>query len=77
MSKIIKQFHPEVIKRTAARCRARGLRIPTFRELRQPESIPPSVKAKLKGVGLSDVNPANLFRITWKNDMVSGLYGGV
>ena len=77
MSKIIKRLYPEVIKQTAARCRKRGLRIPTFKELRQPELIAPSVKAKLKGVGLWDVNPVNLFRITWKNDVASGLYGGV
>ena len=77
MSKIIKRLYPEVIKKTAARCRKRGLRIPTFKELRHPELIAPSVKAKLKGVGLWDVNPVNLFRITWKNDVASGLYGGV
>jgi len=77
MSKIIKRLYPEVIKKTAARCRQRGLRIPTFKELRHPELIPPSVTSRLKGVGLWDVNPANLFRITWKNDVNSGLYGGV
>ena len=77
MSKIIKRLYPEVIKKTAARCRQRGLRIPTFKELRHPELIPPSVTSRLKGVGLWDVNPANLFRITWKNDLNTGLYGGV
>ena len=77
MSRIIRRLYPEVIKKTAARCRKRGLRIPTFKELRHPELIPPSVTSRLKGVGLSDVNPVNLFRITWKNDVNSGLYGGV
>jgi cysteine synthase len=77
MSKIIKRLYPEVIKKTAARCRQRGLRIPTFKELRHPELIPPSVTSRLKGVGLWDINPLNLFRITWKNDVNSGLYGGV
>jgi len=77
MSKIIKRLYPEVVRKTAARCRKRGLRIPTFKELRHPELIPSSVTAKLKGVGLWDVNPVNLFRITWKNDVESGLYGGV
>ena len=77
MSKIIKRLYPEVLKKTAARCRERGLRIPTFKELRHPEFIPPLVTAKLNGVGLWDVNPVNLFRITWKNDVNSGLYGGV
>ncbi|MGD0651372.1 MAG: pyridoxal-phosphate dependent enzyme [Verrucomicrobiia bacterium] len=77
LSKIIKQLHPEVIKKTAARCRKRGILLPTFEQLRNPKLIPDSIKSKLKGVGLWDVNPANLFRITWKNDLKSGLYGGV
>ncbi len=77
MSKIIKRLQPEVIKRTAARCRERGIVLPTFRQMRNPELIPAAIKRKLKGVGLWDVNPVNLFRITWKNDMKTGLYGGV
>jgi cysteine synthase len=32
---------------------------------------------KLKGVGLWDLNPINLFRITWKNDINTGFYGKV
>ena len=77
MSKIIKRLHPEVIKKTAARCRKRGILLPTFAQLRDPSLIPASIKRKLKGVGLWDVNPVNLFRITWKNDVKTGLYGGV
>ena len=77
MSKIIKRLQPVVIKRTAARCRERGIVLPTFAQLRNPELIPPAIKRKLKGVGLWDVNPVNLFRITWKNDVKTGLYGGV
>jgi cysteine synthase len=77
MSKIIKRLQPEVIKRTAARCRERGIVLPTFAQMRDPSLIPPSIKRKLKGVGLWDVNPANLFRITWKNDVKTGLFGGV
>jgi cysteine synthase len=77
MSKIIKRLQPEVIQRTAARCRARGIVLPTFAQLRDPSLIPPAIKRRLKGVGLWDVNPANLFRITWKNDLQTGLFGGV
>ena len=77
MSKIIKRLQPEVIKRTAARCRERGIVLPTFAQLRNPELIPPAIKRKLKGVGLWDVNPVNLFRITWKNNVKTGLYGDV
>jgi len=77
VSRIIQRLHPEVIERTAQRCRKRGVRIPTFQQLRNPELIPATVKSRLKGVGLWDVNPLNLFRISWKNDMNSGLYGKV
>lgn len=77
MSKIIKQLHPEVIQRTAKRCRERGIVLPTFAQMRDPSLIPPAIKRKLKGVGLWDVNPVNLFRISWKNDVKTGLYGGV
>jgi cysteine synthase len=77
MSRIIRRLQPEVIRKTAQRCRKRGVLIPTFKQLRNPELIPESIQAKLKGVGLWDVNPVNLFRITWKNDVKSGLYGKV
>jgi cysteine synthase len=77
MSKIIKRLYPEVIKKTAARCQKHGIVLPTFAQMRDPSLIPSSIKARLKGVGLWDVNPVNLFRITWKNNVKTGLYGGV
>ena len=77
MSKIIRSLQPEVIARTARRCRQRGILIPTFEQLRNPERIPAPIRARLKGVGLWDVNPLNLFRITWKNDLQTGLFGKV
>ncbi|MFI5335543.1 MAG: pyridoxal-phosphate dependent enzyme, partial [Opitutales bacterium] len=77
MSKIIPKLHPAVIRKTARRCRERNIVIPTFGQLRDPSLIPASVRARLKDVGMSDVNPLNLFRITWKNDRRTGLYGGV
>ena len=36
--------------------------------MQHPETIPEKIQAKLKNVGLWDVNPLNLFRITWKNE---------
>jgi cysteine synthase A len=76
-SKIIRSLRPEIIKKTAALCRQRGVRIPTFAQMRDPALIPPSVAARLKGVGLWDVNPVNLFRISWKNNVETGLFGNV
>jgi cysteine synthase len=77
MSTIVKTMHHDVIKKTARRCRERNIVIPTFTQMRDPGTIPPSITKRLAGVGLWDVNPVNLFRITWKNDVRSGLYGGV
>jgi len=77
MSKIIKQINSEVVKRTATRCREKGIVVPTFKQMRNPETIPDKIKLKLSKVGLWDVNPLNLFRISWKNDIKTGLYGGV
>ena len=74
MSRIVKSINAEVIHRTAKRCRDLGVVIPTFKQMRDPASIPDAIKAKLVGVGLWDGNPANLFRITWKNDPETGLF---
>jgi cysteine synthase A len=77
MSKIIKNIQTDIVKKTAARCRKHGISIPTFAQMRYPETIPASIKSKLPGVGLWDVNPLNLYRITWKNDLHSGQFDGV
>ena len=42
--------------------------IPTIAQMEHPETIPGKIQDKLKNVGLWDVNPLNLFRITWKNE---------
>jgi cysteine synthase len=77
MSRIIKKIDRAVVKKTAARCKAHGITIPTFAQMRDPEKIPQSIKAKLPAVGLWDINPLNLYRISWKNDIETGLYGSV
>ncbi|MBR5804916.1 MAG: pyridoxal-5-phosphate-dependent protein subunit beta, partial [Clostridia bacterium] len=56
------------LERTVARARERGIIIPTFAQMRNPDLIPDKIKDKLKDVGLWDLNPLNLFRITWRNE---------
>ena len=51
-----------------AKARENGIIIPTIAQMQHPETIPEKIQAKLKDVGLWDVNPLNLFRITWKNE---------
>ncbi|MGE5496158.1 MAG: pyridoxal-phosphate dependent enzyme [Burkholderiales bacterium] len=67
------------LKRAVRRAKERGIVIPMLAQMKNPALIPDSVKQRLTEVGLWDVNPLNLFRITWKNEPVEkgGLYGGV
>ncbi len=50
--------------------------IPTFAQMQHPETVPEKIQARLKKVGLWDLDPLNLFRITWKNEAkeTGGLY---
>jgi cysteine synthase A len=55
-------------ERALQRVRQRDIIIPTFAQMKDPSLIPAEIKSKLRQVGLWDVNPLNLFRITWKNE---------
>ncbi len=72
-------LHPDRLERTVKRARERNIIVPTFKQMQNPALIPNKVKAGLKNVGLWDLNPLNLFRITWKNEPVAkgGGFGGV
>jgi hypothetical protein len=50
------------------KARENNILIPTIAQMQNPDLIPGKVKDKLKDVGLWDVNPLNLFRVTWKNE---------
>ncbi len=71
--------HPEPLGRAVARARERKVGVPTFAQMRDPSLLPPGVVDELAGVGLWDVDPRNLFRITWHNEPVEkgGGFGGV
>jgi cysteine synthase len=60
----------KILDQTVRRCAERGIVIPTFAQLRDPAKIPAGVKTRLAQVGMNDLDPANLFRITWKNEPV-------
>jgi len=60
----------KILEQTVRRCAERGITIPTFAQLRDPSTLPAHVKQRLANVGMNDVDPANLFRITWKNEPV-------
>ncbi|HON56216.1 MAG TPA: pyridoxal-phosphate dependent enzyme, partial [bacterium] len=73
------KVNEKVLKKTVERCKERGIILPTFAEQKNPKLIPQKIKDKLKSVGLWDINPANLFRITWKNEpkQKGGQFGSV
>jgi cysteine synthase A len=66
-------------QRAIQRVRERNIVIPTIAQMKNPGLAPARVKEKLGKVGLWDVNPLNLFRITWKNQPAAqgGGYGAV
>ena len=72
-------IHEAQLERTAARARERGIIVPTFGQMRDPSRIPDDIQMRLRDVGLWDLHPLNLFRITWKNEPVKagGGYDGV
>ena len=61
---IDKVTNPETLKSAIGRFRERGIILPTFEQLRNPELIPGKIKNKLKTIGLIDLDSMNSFRIT-------------
>ena len=68
MSKIDLTINKEVLAKNVAKAKENNVIIPTIAQMQNPETIPGAIQEKLKTVGLWDVNPLNLFRITWKNE---------
>jgi len=79
MAKIDLTVIKERQERAIQKARERNIIIPTFAQQRNPELIPAKIKDELKGIGLWDLHPRNLFRITWKNEpkAFGGGFGGV
>ncbi len=63
-------IQPDRLAHAVARARERHIVIPTFAQQRDPSLIPAEVKERLTTVGLWDLDPLNLFRITWHNEPV-------
>jgi cysteine synthase A len=71
---LIPEIHEDVLTRNIARARERNIILPTFAQQQDPGRVPAEITARLKDVGLWDLDPANLFRINWKNQAVE--HGG-
>ena len=68
MGKIDLTIHKEALAHNIQKAKENNIIIPTIAQMQNPETIPEKIQVKLKDVGLWDVNPLNLFRITWKNE---------
>jgi len=60
----------KVLKKAVNRYREKGIILPTFAQMKNPELVPGKIKDQLRKIGLWDLHPLNLFRITWKNEPV-------
>ncbi len=69
----------ERLKKGVERARQQNIIVPTFAQQKDPKLVPASAKEELRKIGLWDVAPRNLFRITWKNEPKpkGGGFGGV
>ena len=79
MAKIDLTIQKDRLERAVKRAKERNIIVPTYAQMKNPALVPDKVKAQLKNIGLWDVAPSNLFRITWKNEQVAkgGGFGGV
>lgn len=75
----LQTHNKEALARTIERAKERNIIIPTFRQMRNPSLVPDPIRKRLQNVGLWDLNPLNLFRITWHNEPTphGGSFGGV
>jgi len=71
---LIPEVREDVLARTIKRARERNICLPTIAQQMDPAQVPAAIAARLKDTGLWDLNPANLFRISWKNEAVA--HGG-
>lgn len=72
------KVNEKVRQRNIERCRERNIVLPTFTQMKDPSRIPDGVLEKLKLTKLWDIDPVNLFRISWKNEPVhsGGAFNG-
>ncbi len=79
MAKIDLTLQADRRARAIQRARERNIIIPTYAQMKDPTLIPANVKEELASIGLWDLHPRNLFRITWHNEPVpsGGGFGGV
>ena len=76
---IPEELRKQYLESAVAVCKEHNILLPTFKQLNDPSLIPQKVKDELKSIKVMDINPLNLFRISWYNEPVDdgGLYKDV
>lgn len=67
----------EFLQKSIERCRKQKIILPTFKQLKEPDTIPKSVQSQLGKTNMEELHPLNLFRINWRNDPSSGEIGDI
>ena len=67
----------DYLDKTITRCKRQKIILPTFNQLKNPETIPDQIKSRLKNIDMQELHPLNLFRINWKNDAATGEIGDI
>jgi cysteine synthase len=57
-----------VLEKNIQKAKEKGIIVPTLEQMRNPKTVSAPVLERLKKTGLWDIDPVNLFRITWKNE---------
>jgi cysteine synthase len=65
------------LEKTIRRCRENKIILPTFKQLKDPSSIPLKIQKQLENIEINDLHPLNLFRINWRNDASTGKIGNI
>jgi cysteine synthase A len=79
MAKIDLTLYEDRLQRAVKQVRERNIIIPTYAQMKNPALVPAAIRNDLAKIGLWDLAPRNLFRITWHNQPIStgGGFGGV
>ena len=79
MGKIDLTINKAGLENNIRKAKENNIIIPTIAQMQNPDLIPDQIKAKLSKTGLWDVDPVNLFRISWHNEAKEsgGLYQAV
>jgi len=71
-------IHKEGLEQNIKKARENRIVLPTFEQMMYPgANVPEQTAEKLKNVGMWELSPLNLFRISWKNEQIpkGGLFG--